>query len=185
MMAPASNFLAVSRRAPRATPLERRGSCPNTRHHAPENMRGHGQLVKPRNMRAKHVAKHARKNARETCAAGPLSTRRRLLRRECLRLLAELNLPVEYIILPTFAYEHKVFVGPFSRRFPKARVYVAPRQWSWPLNLPLSFFGIFPAGVLSNDRADYPWSDELDHKVFASTFGVAPLPPPPPPPCPQ
>jgi hypothetical protein len=29
---------------------------------------------------------------------------------------------VEYIVLPTFAYEHKVFVAPFSRRFPKAKV---------------------------------------------------------------
>ena len=34
---------------------------------------------------------------------------------------------MEYIILPTFAYEHKIFVGPFSRRFPKAKVWVAPR----------------------------------------------------------
>jgi hypothetical protein len=33
---------------------------------------------------------------------------------------------VEYIVLPTFAYEHKVFVGPFSRRFPKAKVRGAP-----------------------------------------------------------
>lgn len=41
---------------------------------------------------------------------------------ECLRLIKELNAPVEYIVLPTFAYEHKVFVGPFSRKFPKAKV---------------------------------------------------------------
>lgn len=41
---------------------------------------------------------------------------------ECLRLLRELDAPVEYIVLPTFAYEHKVFVGPFSRKFPKAKV---------------------------------------------------------------
>lgn len=41
---------------------------------------------------------------------------------ECIRLLQELDAPVEYIVLPTFAYEHKVFVGPFSRRFPKAKV---------------------------------------------------------------
>ena len=34
---------------------------------------------------------------------------------------------MEYIVLPTFAYEHKIFVGPFSRRFPKAKVYVAPQ----------------------------------------------------------
>jgi hypothetical protein len=45
---------------------------------------------------------------------------------ECLRLLNELDAPVECIVLPTFAYEHKIFVGPFSRRFPQAKVYVAP-----------------------------------------------------------
>lgn len=42
---------------------------------------------------------------------------------ECISLLKELDAPVEYIVLPTFAYEHKVFVGPFSRRFPKAKVW--------------------------------------------------------------
>lgn len=41
---------------------------------------------------------------------------------ECIRLLRELGGPVEHIVLPTFAYEHKVFVGPFARRFPKAEV---------------------------------------------------------------
>lgn len=41
---------------------------------------------------------------------------------ECLRLIKELDAPVEYIVLPTFAYEHKVFVGPFARKFPKAKV---------------------------------------------------------------
>ena len=40
---------------------------------------------------------------------------------ECVSMLKELG-DVEYIILPTFAYEHKAFVGPFSRKFPKAKV---------------------------------------------------------------
>lgn len=29
------------------------------------------------------------------------------------------------------------------------QVYIAPYQWSWPLNLPPQFFGIFPAGALA------------------------------------
>ena len=149
-------------------------------------------------------------------------------------VVQELGAPVEYIVLPTFAYEHKIFVGPFSRRFPKAQVWVAPRcghggpgerraggaersrqlhrlevegrrcgfsavrvggipslphlhplqpkgspkaalrqgrrrrrsflpfaapprpaparsQWSWPINLPVQFFGIFPTGVIKDD----------------------------------
>jgi hypothetical protein len=36
--------------------------------------------------------------------------------------LQELDAPVEYIVLPTYAYEHKAFVGPFSRKFPDAKV---------------------------------------------------------------
>ena len=46
---------------------------------------------------------------------------------DCLHLLKELDAPVEYIILPTFAYEHKIFVGPFSRKFPRAKVYITPK----------------------------------------------------------
>lgn len=41
--------------------------------------------------------------------------------RECVRLVRELGMEVAAILLPTFAYEHKVFVGPFSRKFPKAQ----------------------------------------------------------------
>lgn len=94
--------------------------------------------------------------------------------RECIQLLNELEAPVEYIVLPTFAYEHKIFVGPFSRKFPRAQVWVAPRQWSWPLNLPLEFFGIFKARVLQ-DTASTPWADEIDLKVLSSPeVGIGP-----------
>jgi hypothetical protein len=83
--------------------------------------------------------------------------------------LEELEAPVEYIVLPTFAYEHKIFVGPFSREFPRAQVWVAPRQWSWPLNLPLEFFGIFNAKVLRDDKDDSaPWADEISQKILSS-----------------
>ncbi|EFJ41123.1 hypothetical protein VOLCADRAFT_107814 [Volvox carteri f. nagariensis] len=85
---------------------------------------------------------------------------------ECIRLIKELDAPVEYIVLPTFAYEHKVFVGPFSRRFPKAKVYVAPYQWSFPINLPPQFFGIFPAGELTTGDPDVPWAEEIEQKLF-------------------
>lgn len=94
--------------------------------------------------------------------------------KECVALLAELDAPVEYIVLPTFAYEHKIFVGPFSRRFPKAKVYVAPSQWSWPVNLPAQLFGIFPTGELEHDAQDTPWADEIEQKVLQSTVGIGP-----------
>ncbi|KAL0343833.1 UNVERIFIED_CONTAM: hypothetical protein Sangu_1270700 [Sesamum angustifolium] len=100
--------------------------------------------------------------------------------KECIQLLKELGAPVEYIILPTFAYEHKIFVGPFSRKFPKAQVWVAPRQWSWPLNLPLDFFGIFRAKTLKDEDASAPWADEIEQKVLSSPeVGIGPYVEPP------
>ncbi|KAH7440805.1 hypothetical protein KP509_03G011300 [Ceratopteris richardii] len=95
--------------------------------------------------------------------------------KECIQLLKELEAPVEYIILPTFAYEHKIFVGPFSRKFPKAQVWVAPRQWSWPLNLPLEFFGIFSSKVLRDMDKSSPWANEIEQKVLSSPeVGIGP-----------
>ncbi|KAL0019064.1 hypothetical protein WJX79_006492 [Trebouxia sp. C0005] len=94
--------------------------------------------------------------------------------RQCVRLVKELELPIEYIILPTFAYEHKIFLGPFSRAFPQAKVWIAPRQWSWPLPLPPQFLGIFPTGgIITEDDQKLPWSDELEHKIFVSAIGGA------------
>ncbi|KAH0985009.1 hypothetical protein GBA52_012186 [Prunus armeniaca] len=95
--------------------------------------------------------------------------------KECIQLLKELGAPVEYIVLPTFAYEHKIFVGPFSREFPRAQVWVAPRQWSWPLNLPLEFFGIFRAKTLKDDDLSTPWAYEIKQKVLSSPeVGIGP-----------
>ena len=65
---------------------------------------------------------------------------------ECVRLVQELvaeHGDVKYIILPTVSgLEHKVFVGPFARYFPSAQVFVTPHQWSFPLNLPISWLGL-------------------------------------------
>lgn len=95
--------------------------------------------------------------------------------KECIQLLKELDAPVEHILLPTFAYEHKIFVGPFSRKFPRAQIWVAPRQWSWPINLPLEFFGIFRAKALKDEDASTPWADEIEQKVFSSPeVGIGP-----------
>ncbi|XP_021905197.1 uncharacterized protein LOC110820113 [Carica papaya] len=95
--------------------------------------------------------------------------------KECIQLIKELGAPVEYIVLPTFAYEHKIFVGPFSRKFPNAQIWVAPRQWSWPLNLPLEFFGIFRARTLKNEDLSTPWADEIEQKVLSSPeVGIGP-----------
>ena len=100
---------------------------------------------------------------------------------ECVRLMRELegrHGPVRHIVLPTTAVEHKIFVGPFAKRFPDAEVYVAPRQWSFPLNLPIGFLGLFPrrANVLSTDGGgDEPWRSEFDCAVLNLTVGIGPF----------
>jgi Domain of unknown function (DUF4336) len=97
---------------------------------------------------------------------------------ECLRLVNELvalHGPVQYIILPTISgLEHKVFVGPFARHFPQAQVYVAPGQWSFPINLPLSWLG-FPLGrtqTLPLDSRQAPFGEEFDYAILSLNLGL-------------
>lgn len=42
---------------------------------------------------------------------------------------------------------------------------MAPEQWSFPLRLPLSFFGI-NRSVAIRAGETYPWSRDLDHRVL-------------------
>ena len=97
--------------------------------------------------------------------------------KECVRLVKELvaqHGDVMYIILPTSSgLEHKVFVGPFARCFPNAQVFVAPHQWSFPVNLPLSWLG-FPwrrTQVLPEDSADSPFAPEFDYALLDINLG--------------
>ena len=91
---------------------------------------------------------------------------------ECLQLVNELvaiHGDVKYIILPTISgLEHKVFVGPFARAFPQAQVWVTPDQWSFPVNLPLSWLGL-PSGrtqILPPDSGKTPFGDEFDYAIL-------------------
>lgn len=95
---------------------------------------------------------------------------------ECIRLMQELvavHGDVKYIILPTISgLEHKVFVGPFARCFPAAQVFVAPHQWSFPLNLPLNWLG-FPRDrthTLPDTPGDAPFGDEFDYAVLGPVY---------------
>lgn len=42
-------------------------------------------------------------------------------RRECVDLVKEIG-QVEHVVLTTHAYEHKLFVAPFARKFPGCQV---------------------------------------------------------------
>ncbi len=77
--------------------------------------------------------------------------------------------PIKYIVLPTVsAIEHKVPAGPFARKFPSAQVHVAPHQWSFPINLPLSWLGL-PGDrtqLLPTNSAEAPFGDEFDYEIL-------------------
>ena len=49
------------------------------------------------------------------------------------------------------------------------------RQWSWPLWLPVQFFGIFPNSILVDNDSSAPWSEDLEQKLFSSAVGEPPL----------
>jgi len=91
---------------------------------------------------------------------------------ECIRLMRELEEEhgeVKHIVLPTISgLEHKVFVGPFARKFPRASVYIAPQQWSFPVNLPLSWLGFPPKRTytLSNSYEYNPFGEEFDYAIL-------------------
>ncbi|MDX2098886.1 MAG: DUF4336 domain-containing protein [Leptolyngbyaceae cyanobacterium bins.59] len=101
---------------------------------------------------------------------------------ECLRLMQDLvavHGDVKYILLPTVSgLEHKVFVGPFARQFPRAQVFVAPNQWSYPVNLPLSWLGLprKRTQFLPEDPHQVPFADEFDYALLGPIkLGLGPF----------
>lgn len=95
---------------------------------------------------------------------------------ECIRLVKELvthHGDVKYIILPTISgLEHKVFVGPFARYFANAQVFVAPQQWSFPVNLPLSWLGL-PSkrtSFLPENSSTAPFAKDFDYAILGPIY---------------
>jgi hypothetical protein len=91
--------------------------------------------------------------------------------RECIDLVKEIG-EVEHVVLTTHAYEHKLFVAPFARKFPGCQVWASPGQWSFPVNLPVQAFGVFPDGTLRPGET-YPWSEDLDFRIFKGRVAKA------------
>ena len=86
---------------------------------------------------------------------------------ECVELLRELGGEVKYAVLSTTMYEHKIFAAPFQRAFKSCALWVAPGQFSFPLDLPNQFFGIFPSGTLGDARNPPPWEDEIESELLS------------------
>jgi Domain of unknown function (DUF4336) len=101
---------------------------------------------------------------------------------ECIAMIHELVNQygnVKYIILPTVSgLEHKIFVGPFAQQFKSAKVYVMPHQWSYPVQLPLSWLGL-PVGrtmVLPENASETPFGDEFDYAMLGPiALGIGPF----------
>ena len=84
--------------------------------------------------------------------------------RQAIAGLEEQHGPVKTIVLPTASgLEHKLPLGPLARAFPDAEVWVCPGQWSFPLQLPLSWLGVparrtkvlFDDGVPHGDACEW------------------------------
>ena len=87
-----------------------------------------------------------------------------------LRGLEQLHGPVRSIVLPTSSgLEHKLPVPAMARAFPQAQVWVTPRQWSFPLPLPLSWLG-FPL-----DRTRVLFDQGLPHPEELHWQALGPL----------
>ena len=63
--------------------------------------------------------------------------------------LAESVGPVKHVVVPTYALEHKIFAKPALERWPSAKLWVAPGQFAFQVNVPAAkVFGREPDGVL-------------------------------------
>jgi Domain of unknown function (DUF4336) len=101
---------------------------------------------------------------------------------ECLRLLQELIErygPVKSILLTTLSgLEHKVYVAPFARHYPQAQVYVLANQWSFPVNLPLTWLGLprHRTQILPLDPATTPLAADFDYAILGPiSLGLGPF----------
>lgn len=97
--------------------------------------------------------------------------------RECVKMLRELESkygPVKHIVVGSAAIEHKIYSGPFSKAFPNADVWLPPKNWTFPVDVPLeSYVPFYPNGSpktlpmqsLDGER-NVPWADEIEHAVL-------------------
>jgi hypothetical protein len=94
--------------------------------------------------------------------------------RECLSFLNNLVAqygPIRHIVLGSVAIEHKVYAGTLAQKFPTAKVWLQPGQYSFPANLPDTFLG-FPQGRTftippkSTAKSRPEWLSDLDYETL-------------------
>jgi hypothetical protein len=75
--------------------------------------------------------------------------------------------PPAHVVVPTYALEHKIFARDALERWPRAQLWVAPGQFSFPIEVPLRrVFGREPDGILrgmgGSDEDDEDDEDDGD-----------------------
>jgi hypothetical protein len=87
-------------------------------------------------------------------------------------LIDSLRAPVEHIILPCNAFEHKAPIKAVAERYPKAQVWVSPGQYGPLGNCGTSLknpssLGYKIDGILGDpDSPQPPWTDEFDFAIL-------------------
>ena len=79
--------------------------------------------------------------------------------------------PVKHIVVGSAAIEHKIYSGPFSKKFPAADVWVPQKNWTFPVDVPIdAYVPYYPRGSpkylpldSSSGIGAVPWADEIEH----------------------
>ena len=91
---------------------------------------------------------------------------------------------VAHVVVPTYALEHKVFAKDALMRWPKAELWTAPGQFSFPRRSVSDEFvwgkrvsGILSGSDLTATSSKAPWVDELQYETLAAgTFNIGSSP---------
>jgi len=88
---------------------------------------------------------------------------------ECVDMLRGLiakHGPLKHIVVGSVALEHKVYAGVLAQKFPEANIWLAPGQYSFPVNLPEPFLGYPSARTrtvpLRTEDAPDQWRETFD-----------------------
>ncbi|MEB3307832.1 MAG: DUF4336 domain-containing protein [Cyanobacteriota bacterium] len=75
--------------------------------------------------------------------------------------------PVRTVVLPTSSgLEHKLPVPAMARAFPNAMVWVTPKQWSFPVSLPLAWLGFPSERLRVLFQQGVPHDEELEWQAL-------------------
>jgi hypothetical protein len=86
-----------------------------------------------------------------------------------IRRLEEQHGSVKHIVLGTVALEHKATFAAFASYFPKATVWLQPGQWSFPVSVPIEFYGLVQGG---SRLREIPMSESLMPTMIGSNDNV-------------